>query len=561
MARKIWGWEYRTQRDERVREGHSALDGMRLPRAHPLWNRYMPPWDWGCRCFLIPIYEGDWRARVLLPKYAPPTPQDFVLSRMTRGNTRRVTSLNGARMIPARDVVIRSPVKLGFEQSSPGVFRKELIYPGTFIKVDENNQPEFRLIVDEKLMDHWVRTFNQMKKNGIDVPVPIEHSEDPEDRRGTVVDLRKEFNEERGTNSLYVYSTFRKGDEKLAEHSQVSLYAPPEMKDGIGNTYIRPITHVAITDYPLVPGLSRWSPAAAASRARLRKRKAALNRMYDGTSRRSRRAASLADDAKPKDDDEGKETAVDVMDVADAIGITYEDDAKPAEILELIEGTVQELADQVEELGGELPEELADGEVDEFVEEGVEDPAGGDDLEDVTISSEELEEIDAINSGELAAPEEDEEEETPAPASKASRRGNRRSRRPLPASRRRRERQPERRPERRRDVAASRTPANEDASDLIEARKVIIRGLVRDQKITPAAASRLESLYATEGRVVAASRGTKDDFKSVIAALSQNAPAFRTGSRTGAQHQSADAEKTPVVRDAEARASRTSSRK
>lgn len=455
----------------------------------------------------------------------------------------RVTGLIGARMIPARDVVIRSPVRCAFEEARPGVFRKELIYPGTFIKKDEDGRPEFRLVVDERLIDHWVETFDQMKQNGVDVPVPIEHSEDPEDRRGTVVALKKEFNEERGQPSLYAYVTFRKGDEKLAEHSQVSLYAPPDMEDGVENTYIRPITHVAITDYPLVPGLSRWSKAAAASRARLRKRRQAQasQRPFRG-SRRSQRAASLADDAAA--------TSVDVMDVADAIGIEYEDDAKPAEILELIEGTVQELADQVEELGGELPDELSSAgegeEVDEFAEEGEGDPLDGDDLEDVTISSEELEEIDAVNAGELV-PAADDEEEPAAPATK----------KPVPASRQRRRFTRPARAARRENSLPS-----DVAEQLLEARKTIIQGLVSARKITPAAASRLEKLYADPQKLsVAASRGKQDDFKSVIAALSQNTPAFRTGTRTGSQHEASAAEKTPLVRDAEARASRSNFKK
>lgn len=555
----IWGWEYRTQRDEAVRLDHHALDGMRLPRSHPLWERYMPPWDWGCRCFLVPIYEGDARAQIRLPRYQPRIPGDFSLSRMTRRSTRRVTSIIGARMIPARDVVIRSPVTVAFTESQPGVYRKELIYPGTFIKKDEEGRPEFRLVVDEKLIDHWVDTFDRMKKNGVDVPVPIEHSEDPEDRRGTVVALKKEFNEERGQPSLYAYVTFRKGDEKLAEHSQVSLYAPPDMEDGVENTYIRPITHVAITDYPLVPGLSRWSKAAAASRKRNRNRRKAqagrslTNRPFNGAASRKRRAVSLADDAQ---------AAVDVMDVADAIGIEFEEDAKPQEILALIEDTVQELADQVEELGGELPEGLTpdeDAKVDEFAEEEgseerleevSEDPISSDeDLEDVTISSEELEEIDAINSGELVPSEDEEEEEAPA------------SRKPAPASRRRLSRVA--RPVR--AAAASRergSISNDVASQLLEARKTIIQGLVAERKITPAAASRLLKIYADPTKITAAaSRGKGDDFTSVVAALSENAPAFRTGSRTGSQHQSSSTEKTPLVRDAEARASRVSSKK
>jgi hypothetical protein len=150
------------------------------------------------------------------------------------------------------------------------VYRKELVYPGNFTKKDPNTQEvEFTLPVDERLMDHWAATFQKMAKNEVEVPLPIEHTTDPEKRRGTVIDLKKEYNPERGTNSLYAYVKFRDAQTaaSLAKTTQVSLFSPPNFSDGKGNSYVRPITHVALTDYPLVPGLSRFAKAVAASLA------------------------------------------------------------------------------------------------------------------------------------------------------------------------------------------------------------------------------------------------------------------------------------------------------
>ncbi len=50
-------------------------------------------------------------------------------------------------------------------------------------------------------------------------------------------------------------------DAKTAEqnkHNNVSIFAPSESKDGKGNTYVDAIRHVALTDYPVIPGLGKF---------------------------------------------------------------------------------------------------------------------------------------------------------------------------------------------------------------------------------------------------------------------------------------------------------------
>lgn len=47
-------WQYQTHGDERVRPSHRALDGKIFPAGHPIWQRIFPPWDWGCRCLVVP---------------------------------------------------------------------------------------------------------------------------------------------------------------------------------------------------------------------------------------------------------------------------------------------------------------------------------------------------------------------------------------------------------------------------------------------------------------------------------------------------------------------------
>lgn len=50
-------WEYSAVGDDRTRPTHMALDGLQFPANHPFWNRYYPPWDFRCRCTVIPVFE------------------------------------------------------------------------------------------------------------------------------------------------------------------------------------------------------------------------------------------------------------------------------------------------------------------------------------------------------------------------------------------------------------------------------------------------------------------------------------------------------------------------
>ncbi len=64
-------WKYVTKGDGRVRPSHRALGGKIFPAGHSIWQRIFPPWDWGCRCLVVPmvgteveqIQEADQKAR------------------------------------------------------------------------------------------------------------------------------------------------------------------------------------------------------------------------------------------------------------------------------------------------------------------------------------------------------------------------------------------------------------------------------------------------------------------------------------------------------------------
>lgn len=55
----LWGYEYVTVGDDRVRPSHAVLDGLRRPKDDPIWDRIMPPNGYNCRCSVIEIFKDD----------------------------------------------------------------------------------------------------------------------------------------------------------------------------------------------------------------------------------------------------------------------------------------------------------------------------------------------------------------------------------------------------------------------------------------------------------------------------------------------------------------------
>lgn len=68
----LWGYEYVTAGDDRVRPEHEALDGTRLPKEDPFWRRFWPPNGWNCRCVAIEIFHGDEEASPNRPPIETP---------------------------------------------------------------------------------------------------------------------------------------------------------------------------------------------------------------------------------------------------------------------------------------------------------------------------------------------------------------------------------------------------------------------------------------------------------------------------------------------------------
>lgn len=52
-------WQYWTVGDLRVRPAHAVLDGFVARAIDPVWRTIYPPWDFGCRCSVVPLPEDE----------------------------------------------------------------------------------------------------------------------------------------------------------------------------------------------------------------------------------------------------------------------------------------------------------------------------------------------------------------------------------------------------------------------------------------------------------------------------------------------------------------------
>jgi hypothetical protein len=131
-----------------------------------------------------------------------------------------------------------------------------LIRAGKYVKKSQGLEFE----VGKSTLKHWADTFAAMLANGVDVTVPIGHTTDAEANRGYVRDMYADG------DSLYgIIELVGEDAIDMAGRVNVSINSPPEFTDGKGNTYYRPITHVALTTNPVVPGLKGFEAIAASN--------------------------------------------------------------------------------------------------------------------------------------------------------------------------------------------------------------------------------------------------------------------------------------------------------
>ena len=66
----LWGYEYATVGDNRVRPNHAALDGTRLPKDDPKWESIWTPNGYRCRCAIISVFKTDSHRQVKVKERA-----------------------------------------------------------------------------------------------------------------------------------------------------------------------------------------------------------------------------------------------------------------------------------------------------------------------------------------------------------------------------------------------------------------------------------------------------------------------------------------------------------
>lgn len=140
----------------------------------------------------------------------------------------------------------------------PLVFVKEIVHVGEFKKDGQ------RINIREGHLDHWKKTFAKMSNLGMKVPVPVEHTRNPEKKRGEVLSLEKKLNS-RGIPALYARIKFRDPEAAKLSGSGVSIFVPKEASSGLGHVFANPLEHVAITDYPVIPDLEPFAQALSLS--------------------------------------------------------------------------------------------------------------------------------------------------------------------------------------------------------------------------------------------------------------------------------------------------------
>lgn len=55
----LWGYEYVTVGDDRVRFEHEAMDGAIYPKDHAFWETNWPPNGYNCRCDVLELFNDE----------------------------------------------------------------------------------------------------------------------------------------------------------------------------------------------------------------------------------------------------------------------------------------------------------------------------------------------------------------------------------------------------------------------------------------------------------------------------------------------------------------------
>lgn len=225
----------------------------------------------------------------------------------------------------------------GVQVSSDSVPRKKFLKD--LITVGEYVSNQTRFTITRKDLDRWVENGKRFLAAGNQIPVPDGHTDDATANRGYVLELFREDDTLFGVIEMI-------GDDgiKTAARSKVSINTEPDYTDGKGNHYDDLITHVALTNSPVVPDQDGFMPIAA-SRTK--------NKVHTA------RLFTLADA-----DTKEFETMKSLITIAGLLGIENADGMDEAALTEAIAGAIKSLKSSGEEMSKKA--EATAGEVDKL---------------------------------------------------------------------------------------------------------------------------------------------------------------------------------------------------
>lgn len=132
-------------------------------------------------------------------------------------------------------------------------YRKQVIRVGHFEKGDQSFD------ITPELIEHWNTVCNEMLDDGIRIPIT---GADHVVNEATSYGFVKAFEIE--GDSLYaVMDISAENPDVLTRNNDISIYSIPSFKGGNGVVYLRPITSLAITPVPVIPGLDNFEKIAA----------------------------------------------------------------------------------------------------------------------------------------------------------------------------------------------------------------------------------------------------------------------------------------------------------
>ena len=156
----------------------------------------------------------------------------------------------------------------GFSQisSSTGelTYEKELAYVGDFYKASE----DLEFSITEEFIDHWCRSENSMSMAEMEIPLPSKHTEESGFKKGKVSSFSKKIDSQ-GRTGLFGKVAFdnQEAADKF-KNSGVSIYVKKDVTVPTTKEFITfPVTHVALTDYPVLPGMDSFTEVAASLNA------------------------------------------------------------------------------------------------------------------------------------------------------------------------------------------------------------------------------------------------------------------------------------------------------